>query len=100
MLRVTVKHDDTHITLKLEGTLKGPWVDELKRCWLDLVSTNPNKPVWVDLTAVGFVSPEGKDLIADMEDAGVELIAVGPMVRALVDEIRAHGYRIRKRRVG
>lgn len=90
MLRVTVQYADTHLTLKLEGSLKGPWVDELERCWLALANTAPHKPMRVDLNDVGFIAPEGRDLITRMADAGVELIASGPMVRAMVDEIRIH----------
>jgi len=100
MLRVTVEHADTHVSLRLEGALKGPWVDELKRCWLTLVNATPKKPVRVDLTAVGFVASEGKDLITKMVDAGVQLITAGPMMKALVEEIRSQSIGTRRRRVG
>jgi hypothetical protein len=86
MLRVTVEYFDTHVTLKLEGKLKGSWVDELERCWQTLTSTVPNKPVRVELTSVGFVASEGRELIGKMAAAGAELIASGPMVKAIVDE--------------
>jgi hypothetical protein len=86
MLRVTVEHFDTHVTLKVEGKLKGSWVDELERCWLTLTRTLPNKSVRVELTSVGFVAPEGRELIGRMAAAGAELIASGPMVKAIVDE--------------
>ena len=35
MLRVTTKVDEEQgsATLKLEGKLAGPWVDEFERCW-------------------------------------------------------------------
>ena len=35
MLRVTTKIEEEHgkVTLKLEGKLAGPWVDEFERCW-------------------------------------------------------------------
>ena len=36
MLRVAVQYFDTHITLKVEGKLKGSWVGVLERCWLTL----------------------------------------------------------------
>ena len=45
MLRVTVQYFDTHITLKVEGNLKGSWVGVLERCWLTLVCNAPDKPV-------------------------------------------------------
>lgn len=86
MLRVTVEHFDTHVVLKVEGRLKGSWVDELERCWLTVIRTVPNKAVRVELTSVSFVAPEGRELIGKMAAAGVELIASGPMVKAIVDE--------------
>ncbi len=86
MLRVTVEHFDTHVALKVEGSLKGSWVDELEHCWLTVIRSVPNKPVRVELTGVSFVAPEGRELIGKMAAAGVELIASGPMVKAIVDE--------------
>lgn len=86
MLRVTVEHFETHIALKVEGRLKGSWVDELENCWLSVTRTVPNKPVRVDLAGVSFVAPEGRELIGKMAAAGVQLIASGPMVKAIVDE--------------
>ena len=43
MLRVTVEHFDTHVALKVEGSLKGSWVDELEHCWLTVIRSVPNK---------------------------------------------------------
>ena len=100
MLRVTVEYADTHTTLKVEGSLKGPWVDELKRCWVTLTSTAPRQPMCVDLTAVGFIAPEGKLLIGEMADAGVELTAAGPMIREIVDEVRAQSSHTSRHRLG
>ena len=39
MLRVTTKIEEEHgrVTLKLEGKLAGPWVDEFERCWCSTV---------------------------------------------------------------
>jgi len=86
MLRITVQYADAHITLKLEGTLAGPWVEELERSWKTLAYTAPGKPIRADLTDVGFIAPEGRILISRMVHAGVEMIASGCMVQAIVDE--------------
>ena len=83
MLRITVEYADSHITLKVEGELKGPWVAELERCWKTLANTAPDKSIRVNLASVGFIAPEGRNLIRKMADAGAELIASGAMVELI-----------------
>jgi hypothetical protein len=43
----------------------------------------------VDLEKVGFVDERGKELLAEMYDAGAELNAAGLMMRSLIEEISA-----------
>ena len=33
MLRITTSDIGEKVTLKLEGKLSGPWVEEFERCW-------------------------------------------------------------------
>ena len=89
MLRISLIDEIKQITLKLEGDLKGPWVGELERSWLAIAAGAPTRSVRVDLTDAGFVDAEGQILIEDMAKAGVELIATGIMMNALVADILA-----------
>jgi anti-anti-sigma regulatory factor len=89
MLRVTVEEKDDQIVFRVEGKLKGPWVTELERCWRSTTDHGPGKTFVVDLDDMDFVDDQGKALLRQMAEAGVELIASGLMMRPLVEKITA-----------
>ena len=60
MLRITTTETGEEITLKLEGKLSGPWVEEFERCWHLSTHIYSNKVLIVDLSGVTFVDPAGK----------------------------------------
>ena len=97
MLRVNIAYGDRQVTLKLEGKLSGPWVREVERCWLTLGDTARDRSVQIDLTDVSFVDAEGRALIEAMAKANVGLIAAGPMIKAIVEDVLGH---IRRPRSG
>lgn len=87
MLKITT-HTETHSTnLQLEGRLAGPWVGELKRCWLSTVSEKTRRSLSVDLSAVTYVDAEGKELLNMIYQAGAKLIASGCLTSCIVNEI-------------
>ena len=86
MLRITTSDLGERVTLKLEGKLSGPWVEEFDRCWH--VSTDIYKKVLVvDLSGVTFVDPAGKKLLCLIASGGGQLIGTGLMPQSLIDEI-------------
>jgi anti-anti-sigma regulatory factor len=87
MLRITVGQAGTTATIQLEGRLAGPWVKELKTCWLAVKANDPRKPTLVDLTEVSFIDAAGREFLAEMYRGGVQLVAVDCMTRAIVEEI-------------
>jgi anti-anti-sigma regulatory factor len=87
MLRITIDKNARATTLRLEGRLTGPWVDELERTWRALASDPTDGRVSVDLTDVTFVGEEGKKLLETMYEEGVKLKASGCATRRLVEEI-------------
>ena len=89
MLRITTQTKPTAITLVLEGKCRGPWVEELERCWRKTAATAPGKKLRVNLENVGFVDERGKQLLTEMYAAGVELDAAGLVMASLVEEIAA-----------
>lgn len=86
MLKITTHTEARSTTLKLEGRLVGPWVQELDRCWRELTAA-PDGQVLVDLTGVTFVDSQGKGLLALMRKQGVELRATGCLMKCLVEDI-------------
>ena len=98
MLRITTREDSAAITLVLEGRFRGPWVDELEQCWRKTLAEGSGKKLRIDLAQVGFVDERGKELLAKMCAAGVELSAAGGMISSLLEEIAARCSQAAKQR--
>ena len=81
MLRITDQDSPQSVALKLEGQLKGPWVEETERVW-----KNCDRPVAVvDLCDVTSVDLQGKDLLAKMYQGGANLVAYTPMMTNIIE---------------
>jgi anti-anti-sigma factor len=87
MLRVTTTSQNQTITLKLEGKLAGPWVQEVTRVWVD-TAQSPRSDYVVDLRSVTFIDSPGQALLATMSRQGAQLIAADCLTRNIVDEIK------------
>jgi anti-anti-sigma regulatory factor len=87
MLRITIHNDPRTRTFQLEGKLAGPWVDELKRCWQDMLAAARTPAIRFDLTGVTFIDAAGKEFLAARYGEGAELIVAGCQMRALAAEI-------------
>jgi anti-anti-sigma regulatory factor len=98
MLKVTTINQDQTITLKLEGKLAGPWVQEVTRVWIDTAQSTRCGYV-VDLRSVTFVDRSGRALLKTMSQHGAQLIAADCLTRNIVDEIRRESYAGRESRI-
>src|SRR4051812_737665 len=87
MLKVTTTNQDQTVTLKLEGKLVGPWVQEVTRVWYD-TARNPRSGYVIDLRSVTFIDSPGRALLATMSRDGAQLIATDCLTRNIVDEIQ------------
>ncbi len=87
MLKITVEKRPELATLKLEGRLAGPWVNELERSWDELTLETPARGILVDLSEVIFIDSEGKDLLRRIYSHGAELHATRLMTKFIIDEI-------------
>jgi ABC-type transporter Mla MlaB component len=77
MLRITIDESPGSVTLRLEGKLIGPWVEEVEQCWRRVFATLGTRTVLVDLSAVDFVDRAGRSLLARMHLAGFRLASSG-----------------------
>jgi ABC-type transporter Mla MlaB component len=84
VFRLSVHDDGRRITLRLEGKLVGSCVAELRRTWLSLAAQQ--RPVHVNLDAVGFVDTAGSRLLAAMQHAGASLSSSDVFMRSLLRE--------------
>lgn len=87
MLRVTVDQENNPVVLKVEGKLSGPWVRELEECWRNTRLKCAGRRLRVELTDVSFVEDRGRVLLKEMIHSGDELLASGPMMRSILEEI-------------
>ena len=89
MLRITADLSSDPIVLKVEGKLKGPWVTELEHCWQGARASCPGHRLRIELNDITFVEDRGKVLLTEMLHSGVELIATGPMMKSILEDIAA-----------
>ncbi len=80
MLRITRISEQDAITLKLEGKLAGPWVDELEKSWCSIREPPGDRALMVDLNDVTFIDRAGEMLLKQMHAAGTMLLAEGPYI--------------------
>jgi ABC-type transporter Mla MlaB component len=69
-------------TLKLEGSIAGPWVGELRR--VAESSLAEARALKLDLTGVGFVDPAGAQLLHELTHAHVEFSGLSQFIAELL----------------
>lgn len=87
LLKLTIAEHEQRTVLRLEGTLIGPWISLVERCWRETTERSA-KAVTIDLSAVTFVDDLGKMLLAEMHENGAQLRTRGPLMDYIVDQIR------------
>ncbi len=69
-------------TIKLEGKLLGPWVDEVRQACA--AGTDPSGRISLDLSALTFVDAAGEGLLLDLIARGIEVVACTSYVAELL----------------
>ncbi len=87
MLKITLENNLQPATIKLEGKLSGPWVEELERAWDKFIEDKPGTTFTVDLSDVTFIDSAGRKLLSSMVDHGAELRAAHLMTKYIVEQI-------------
>jgi anti-anti-sigma regulatory factor len=81
MLRISqINGPHRVLTLKVEGKILGPWVDELSRACAE----DSLKQLSLDLSQVTFVDAAGVELLRQLLKRGVTLAACSGLVAALL----------------
>ena len=81
MLRITIQNTSEVVLLKLEGSVKGPWVEELRKAWLTATTMASG-----NLAAVSFIDVAGRDLLLRMRKQGVVLIGASSFLRHILGD--------------
>lgn len=83
MLRITTYHGPEAMLLKLEGSVRGPWVSELQKAWSQ---TSGENSIQVDLSGVSFADSRGRDVLVGMKRAGAVLTGASQFMRQILSE--------------
>jgi hypothetical protein len=79
VLRISrVEGPDEAVTLRLEGQVRGPWVEALHRLCEQLLATGSG--LSLDLTEVSFIDLDGIALCRRLRDRRVALLHCTPFV--------------------
>jgi outer membrane protein len=87
MLRITTQKKRGKTVLSIEGRLAGPLVGTLEQCWRELRAASPDEKLHLDLCGVSFIDAGGRMLLKEIYRQGGELVAVGCLNQAIVEEI-------------
>ena len=87
MLRITVDSEFDQVSIKLEGSVTGIWVDELERAWRSANAQRDNRPLRLDLNEVDHIDKAGSYLLALFHCFGTELIASGVFMIEVVQSV-------------
>lgn len=87
MLKISTQDEPHQVTLKLEGSLVGSWVNELEDSWRAVNSTLAGRTLCVHLNGVDHVDNAGRYLLALLQYSGVQLTAEGIVMTELVRTI-------------
>lgn len=87
MLRITVSESKGAKTVKLEGKIAGPWVEEFGRIWQALATTPSAKEVCVDLRDVAFIDAKGRELLREIyQESEASFLTDSPLTRYFAEE--------------
>ncbi|MDT7042208.1 hypothetical protein [Candidatus Nitronereus thalassa] len=89
MLRITFEEHPSGPTIRLEGRLVGPWVQELKAYWQSIRGSKERDTIRVVLNAVTSIDENGKVVLQQVHQNGGLLIASGCQTKAIVEEVTA-----------
>jgi len=87
VLRITTRNIAGDVGLFIEGKLSGPCVTELENCWRRAVAGESPLPSLVDLTNVSYIDANAKQLLAQMHEHGIKLVANGLMSKFFLEEL-------------
>ena len=87
MLKISTHEDAQMVRLQIEDALVGCWVIELEFAWRAAQPCLRGQSLQVDLTGTTRVDTAGYYLLKLMHKEGVQFLASGPSMRALISEI-------------
>jgi hypothetical protein len=77
----------------LSGQLAGPWVEELRSNWDQVLDRSPapliGRRFVIDLSDVTCVDASGEGLLGELRDEGAEFVATGVYIKHLLENLKS-----------
>lgn len=100
VVRISVEPANDTVTLRLEGKVIGPWVEECRRAWQRIQIDHASKRVCLNLCDPTFVDEKGTELLRQIQQWSVaQVLADSPLTRYFADRITQKVLRNKKRRL-
>jgi hypothetical protein len=88
MLRVVISHSEDRLTIRLDGRIAGPWVDELAQAWRESRTLAAGRRTVIDLRNVTYATAEGTELLKEIFlQTRATILAATPWTHSLAQEI-------------
>ena len=93
-LKITVDEGQNATTIRLEGRVAGPMVDELSRTWCSLAPSLGRKNLVIDLHDVIFIDKAGVAVLAEIHSkTGAQFRADTPLTKYFAEEAMKNSFK-------
>lgn len=87
VLKITVDESPNEKTIRLEGKLMGPWVEQFNEVFRAIAQTLGSSRLKVDLCGLSHVSSDGRRALSQIHQAaGAEFVANTPITKYFAEE--------------
>jgi anti-anti-sigma regulatory factor len=88
VLRISAEPTESVVTMRLEGKVVGPWVDECHRAWQAIRVELGLKKLRLDVRGVTFMDSRGITLLREIRKlSGAEVLADCPLTKYFAERI-------------
>jgi hypothetical protein len=87
MFKISTVDTRSKRTLVVEGTLMGPWVDELRRTCVSASQTLGERELVIDLSNLTVISREGEGAIFDLMKEGAKFSRSGILTSHMLKQL-------------
>jgi anti-anti-sigma regulatory factor len=88
VLKITIVETGTDRRWILQGSLAGPWVNELRTTWKRAHTSQDTRTCIIDLNDVTFIDKCGERLLRAISKKGAQLIARGMYVKHVLEQLQ------------
>ena len=87
MFKITITDESDERTLLVEGTLTGPWVEDLRATWRRMYLAPMGRELVIDVRNLSAISQEGENLLLDLIADNVKFRCQGMFTRLVMHRL-------------